>query len=268
MDSGIRLRVLGLLDADSQRSTVIHSLVQLGGGIAFGDAPEFVRSVWGDTPDCVAVGALSPHGGTNALLVGRLRRDHPRVGVVAVCDTSPAAVQQLLHLARAGADEVVLTSMATPAELSATVERACARRRETSVWHRVAPLIPTELHDIVQFCFTNSIRRRSVGELAQHVGIDRSTLATRLRRAGLPPAHTILSWSRLIAVAELIESSRMSIERAALMSGFDSAAGLRTLTRRLVGVGPRAVADSGGGYVLERFLAVLDPNRKSGNSET
>ncbi len=252
------LHVVGLLDTDVQRSTVIRALAQLEGGMVLNDVVDFLQSVRRDAPDAVAIGVLGPRGGTNAPLVGRLQRDHPSVGIVVVCDTTSTAVQQLLHLARAGADEVMLISTASPAELAAVVERACARRREGSVWHRIAPAVPAECHDIFEFCFTSSLRRRSVGSLAQHLGIDRSTIASRLRRAGLPPAHAILSWSRLIAVTGLMESSRMSIEQAALRAGFESATGLRAFTRRLLGAAPRAVAARGRSHVEQLFFALID----------
>ncbi len=166
------LHVVGLLDTDVQRSTVIRALAQLEGGMVLNDVVDFLQSLRRDAPDAVAIGVLGTRGGTNAPLVGRLRRDHPSVGIIVVCDMTPTAVQQLLHLARAGADEVMLTSMASPAELAAVVERAGARRREESVWHRIAPAVPEECHDFIEFCFTSSLRRRSVGSLAQHLGID------------------------------------------------------------------------------------------------
>jgi methylphosphotriester-DNA--protein-cysteine methyltransferase len=158
---------------------------------------------------------------------------------------------------RAGADEVVLTAMATTTELVAAVDRACARRREASVWHRIAPAIPEACHDIFEFCLTSTLARRNVGDFARHLGVDRSTIAPQLRRAVLPTAHTILSWSRLIGVMELMESSRMSVEQVALTAGFGSAAVKRTFTRRLVGVAPRTLAERGARRVEEEFLALL-----------
>ncbi len=250
--------IAGLRDADSRRSTVINAFAKLGGGDVFDAVADFVQSIGQRSPHAVALGVLGPGGASNASLVGRLRRDHPGLGMVVVCDTTPLAVQQLPHLVRAGADEVVLTVMATAAELVATVDRACARRREASVWHRIAPAIPEACHDIFEFCFTSALARRKVGDLARHLGVDRSTIALRLRRAGLPPAHTILSWSRLIAMAGLMESTRISVEQAAHEAGFGSAAGLRALSRRMMCATPRALAAGGRRIVMEEFLSLLD----------
>jgi len=257
MGEGRRLRIIGLMDADSQRSDLIRALVRRSGGTVSRDVGDFIRSVGQDAPDCLALGPFDPRGGASARLVGRLRRDHPHVGIVVVCDTTPAAIKQLPHLTRAGADEVVLTSMGSLDEAAAMVEQICARRREASVWHRLAPRLPQACQEVVQLCFANALHRRSVGELARHLRIDRSTLAARLRSAGLPTAHTILSWSRLIGVVELMESSRMSVEQAALTAGFGSASALRAFTRRLVGVAPRTLAERGARSVEEKFLALL-----------
>lgn len=219
---------------------------------------DFVQSIGQRSPHAVALGVLGPGGASNVSLVGRLRRDHPGLGMVVVCDATSIAVQQLPHLVRAGADEVVLTAMATTTELVAAVDRACARRREASVWHRIAPAIPEECHDIFEFCFTSALARRKVGDLARHLGVDRSTIALRLRRAGLPPAHTILSWSRLIAMAGLMESTRISVEQAAHEAGFGSAAGLRALSRRMMEATPRVLAARGRGALVEELREMLE----------
>lgn len=188
----------------------------------------------------------------------RLRRDHPRIGIVAVCDTSPVSVREPLHLARAGIDEVVLVSMASRAELSDALQRARSRRRGASVWQQLAPFVPTEHHELMQLCLSPALERRTAGALARQLGIDRSTLAARLVRAGLPSAHAILSWTRLIAVSDRLASSGTSVEQAALSAGFGSATALRAFTRRLVGAAPRTVIARGGSqYVVNEFRRLL-----------
>ncbi len=249
--------IAGLQDADSQRSTIIDAFARLRWGDAFDEVAAFVQSLRQSAPQAVALGVLGPGGAGNVSLVGRLRRDYPGHGIVLVCDATSIAVQQLPHLVRAGADEVVLTSMATATELVGAMDRACARRREESVWQRIAPSVPAECHDIVEICFTSAVRRRSVGELALHLGVDRSTIARRLRRAGLPRAHTILSWSRLIAVAGFMESTRISVEQAAHAAGFGSAASLRAFTQRMVGWAPGLVAERGKQRLVTRFACML-----------
>lgn len=123
-----RAVVVGLSDADAQRTEVIRAIMRAGGGETCSDVRRFLLVVQRVSPSCVVLGTTDPRGESTAPLVGRLVRDRPRVGIVAVCDTTPASIQALVHLARAGVDDVLLTSMATRSEWSATIDRACARR--------------------------------------------------------------------------------------------------------------------------------------------
>jgi methylphosphotriester-DNA--protein-cysteine methyltransferase len=252
-----RTSIIGLLDTDAQRTAVVRAVAALRSGKIYHDTFEFVGDVRFGAPACVVVGTMDPKGESTVPLVGRITRDHPRTGIIAVCDTTSPSIQQLMHLARAGGDEVMLTSMASLAELSAAVDRACARRRAVSDWQRIAPHVPTQFHDLFEFCFGSTNGHPSVEALANYLDIDRSTLASRLRTAGLPPARTILSWSRLLSVTETVAESRMPLEQAALRAGFSSASRLRAFTQRMVGMGPRALANVGAEYVFDKLFRVL-----------
>jgi len=130
-----------------------------------------------------------------------------------------------------------------------------------SDWQLISPYVPEEFHALFRYCFADSLARRSVRELADTLDIDRSTLASRLRAAGLPPAKTLLSWSRLMAVTALAQDAGTTIESTAHRAGFPSASRLRAFTRRMVGVGPRALAELGIEYVHERFVRSLANQR-------
>ena len=49
----------------------------------------------------------------------------------------------------------------------------------------------------------------------------------------------------------------MPLEQAALRAGFSSASRLRAFTQRMVGMGPRALANVGAEYVFDKLFRVL-----------
>ncbi|MBV5325857.1 MAG: hypothetical protein J0626_11695, partial [Rhodospirillaceae bacterium] len=85
------------MDTDAQRTAVIRAVSALRSGKICHDTFEFVGDVRLGAPACVVVGTMDPRGESTAPLVGRLARDHPRTGIIAVCDTTSSSIQQLMH---------------------------------------------------------------------------------------------------------------------------------------------------------------------------
>jgi AraC-like DNA-binding protein len=178
---------------------------------------------------------------------------------------------------------VVLVPPFAPAQLHTTLARAARIRSVESVavdWLDVKPLtraalqradallcaehvvdairddVPNALLPFVEFCAGRSGTGWNVTAMVEQAGLKRRTLDSRLRRAGLPTAESILGWCRVLRAAWCLDRSTDSVERVALAIGLTSASALRNFYRRYARLSPTAARTSGGfAFLLHAFRA-------------
>jgi AraC-like DNA-binding protein len=203
--------------------------------------------------------------GTRVALLLRLVRDRlPSVPIAIYCPLAPDAVREIVALAKAGADEVILR--AGDDHVAAAWSRllvSVRRRAANEVLEAMHTLLPPEVEPIASYCLERAPAGPSVAEVAAAFHIHRKTLANRMAAAGLPPPACLISWCRLLLAARLLEDPGRAVERVALELGFGSGAALRNMLRRYTGLRPSELREHGGmRCLLDRFKeSALHPSR-------
>jgi AraC-like DNA-binding protein len=187
--------------------------------------------------------------------VRRTRRCYASLPIVLYTPLTCVAATQIVRLAKAGADDVVLVGEGEARyALERLIKRAQFARFVARSISTVADSFPAATGAILAHAIHRADKALSVTQLALAVGVDRRTLVNRLRAAGLPGPETVISWCRLLLAAHLLEDSGRSVERIALLLGFGSGVALRNMFRRHLGIAPSALRDEGGFECAARRL--------------
>jgi AraC-like DNA-binding protein len=82
-------------------------------------------------------------------------------------------------------------------------------------------------------------RRWTLQELAEHVGMSRSTFAQRFKETvGESPMEYLTRW-RMMLAADRVENSKESVGTIALSLGYESESAFSTAFKRVMGCSPR-----------------------------
>jgi AraC-like DNA-binding protein len=190
--------------------------------------------------------------------VHRLKVMLPSVPIVVYCDPNAAAHREVLPLARAGIDAIMLRGIDDePAVLRTLIEQARYRCVETEVLSAVGASLPPDAAALIRHCLRHP-ERVSIERAAVALAMDRKTLLNRLARHRLPPPREIAAWCRLLVAARLLEDPARTAEQVGLLIGCGSATALRNLFLRHIGLRPAVVRANGGmRTVLRLFEAAL-----------
>lgn len=194
-----------------------------------------------------------------------MRREHPTLPIVAYCDFAPADMHLLVPLARAGIDDVVLRGFD---DLPTVVRRLTSGQDDASGQAAarsladLAELVPRTIYPMLEWCLQNPSAEGRVERVAQAIGVGRRTLVNRCRSASLPGPSELLTWSRLLAAAHLLEDAARSVEQVAHLLRFPSAAAFRATCKRYTGRRPLDLrGEHGYDYVLELIAEAVSVNR-------
>jgi transcriptional regulator GlxA family with amidase domain len=179
--------------------------------------------------------------------VRAMREQFPNVPVVAYCAITPYTSSDVLALARAGVNDLILRDIddervALRSALDAAHEHCLAER----ALEALTPAVPPSVLPFLTFCLQNAARPLTVGEAARALGVHRKTLVDRLTAAGLPSPSAIISWCRLLAASRLLEDAGRPVEQVALLLDFPSGASLRNMLKRYTGLRPAEIRENGG----------------------
>ena len=203
-------------------------------------------------------------GRSTTPLIASLRMGFPNVPVIAYCDPRSVTSAQILDMARAGVNELVMRGvddvrLALMAALDGA-ERHCAAERVVAM---LGPRLPESIAPIVRFFLHNAARPVTVEDAAAALGVHRKTLFTRLAAAGYPPPSVLASWCRLLLASKLLEDPGRPIERVALDLDFSSGTALRNMLRRYTGLTPVEVrARDGFEHLYGLFVAASPSPRR------
>src|SRR4029079_12236459 len=101
-------------------------------------------------------------------------------------------------------------------------------------------------------------------DIAHALGIARRTLVSRLASAGLPGPAALITWSRLLVVAHLLEDPARSVDQVAAAVGFPSSTSLRVTCKRYTGVRPLDLRSRGGHrHVLDLIRAEVGMEQRA-----
>ena len=215
----------------------------------------------------VAVVDLRDRTGAPTLgMVRTIREGFPSVPVVAYCALNPDSSREILALARAGVNDLILRGVddvgVALRSVIATAQEHCGAKH---VLEAVAPLVPQSVVPFLRYSLEHARQAVSVADAAAALGVHRKTLVDRLATAGLPTPSAMIAWCRLTLASQMLEDPARSVEQIALLLDFSSAASLRNMLKRYTGLSPREVRENGGlRCVLHAFRQSLTPSSHSG----
>jgi AraC-like DNA-binding protein len=214
----------------------------------------------------VAVVDLRDRTGAPTLgMVRTIREGFPSVPVVAYCALTPDSSREILALARAGVNDLILRGVddvgVALRSVITTAQEHCGAKH---VLEAIAPLVPPSVVPFLRYSLEHARQAVTVADAAAALGVHRKTLVDRLATAGLPTPSAMIAWCRLTLAAQMLEDPARSVEQIALLLDFSSAASLRNMLKRYTGLSPREVRENGGlRCVLHAFRQMLVPPAQS-----
>lgn len=210
----------------------------------------------------IALTVVEAGGSTHALAIRALRRVHeafPEQPLVAWCDFRTMHSQQLLEVARAGAQEIVRHEVD---ELRFVFARIMASATQRAVSARIAMAlhddIPSSLRPLLGYALEHADEHLDRDEVAAVFGVSRRTLHGRLVSAGLPPTRAFLTWCRLFVACALLDQSGHTLDSVAGQLGLSDGHTLGNAVRRYAGEGINRLRDGGAlDAMLNAFRATV-----------
>lgn len=210
-------------------------------------AADLLRMLGDGSASIVVVEPRDRTGTPTIPFVRTIREQFPNVPVVAYCALTPYTSSDVLALARAGVNDLILRGIDDErVTLRSAIEAAhehCLAERALEV---LTPLVPATVLPFLTYCLQNATRPLTVAEAARALGVHRKTLVDRLTAAGLPSPSAIISWCRLLAAARLLEDPGRPVEQVALLLDFPSGTSLRNMLKRYTGLRPAEIRENGG----------------------
>ena len=260
-------------------ATLHHILVQLSD---VGSRPRFAEAcrafgdiVWCDDLDdlvsrssarealAVVVDLEDRHGVSSARAVAAIRSRRPDLPILLWCDRQEASHQIVPFLA-VGVSAVVFRDESELerrllSNLTRASDVAFQQLTDQALYRRVpSPFIP-----VVRFCLDHASNQPRADMIARSVGMSAKSLATQLRRAGMPPVSVLVTWSKALTAAYRLEKSTESVAVIARSLGFSSGSALRRLLKRCANESPQVLRSPGGfGWVLRCFERFLSKGRR------
>jgi AraC-like DNA-binding protein len=210
----------------------------------------------------VVVVDLRDRAGTPTIgVVRHIRELYPSVPVIAYCALTPDSSRDILELARAGVNDLVLRGVDdVGVPLRAAISSAQDHCGAKEVLAALGPLLPPSVVPFIRYCLENGRRALTVPEVARALGVHRKTLVERHSAAGLPSPSAMIQWCRLLVAARLLEDPGRAVEHVALLLDFPSGTSLRNMLKRYTGLRPGEIRENGGmRCVLHIFRQSLRP---------
>jgi AraC-like DNA-binding protein len=213
----------------------------------------------------VVVDVRDRTGAPTIAMVRTIRDGFPSVPVVAYCALTPDSSRDILALARAGVNDLILRGVddvgVALRSVIATAQEHCGAKH---VLETIAPLVPPSVVPFLRYSLEHARQAVTVADAASALGVHRKTLVDRLATAGLPTPSAMIAWCRLTLAAQMLEDPARSVEQIALLLDFSSGASLRNMLKRYTGLSPREVRENGGlRCVLHVFRQALGPPTRS-----
>jgi AraC-like DNA-binding protein len=181
------------------------------------------------------------------------------VPVIAYCDPKRTPSSDILALARAGVNELLISGMdEVRLALKRVLGSADRQCMADEVLRLVSSRMPPGARDTLTFFLRHAADSGSVAAAAAALGVDRKTLWNRLAAVRLPPPSELSAWSRLLIAARRLDAPGRSADQVALELNFPSGSAFRNMLRRYTGLTPTALRERGGSrYLTELFIRRL-----------
>lgn len=252
---------------DPEARTRILDATRARGETRFWDCPDrFLLDVGSCKPTALLLELGTSFGKFSLGVLRVVRRRFPSVPVVAYWKLGPAASRDILEVARAGINALVLRGYDDlRLELAAAFDDArndCIASRTLAA---ITDCLPESASSVVEHCIRNAGREMTVEDVARALRVSRRALDRNLLLAGVPTANRLMGWSRILVASELLNTPGRSIDRVALELGFVSGSACRNMFRRHLGMTPSQLRKRGGfAYALRAFHEELDARHMAG----
>jgi AraC-like DNA-binding protein len=174
---------------------------------------------------------------------------------VAYCQLGTQYSNEIRSLVGAGVHEFVFSGLQDNAiSFRRVLERARRECAADFVMARLAVIVPSALHRIVDVALHRPDEILDIKSLSASLGLRRRTLFKRCTDARFVGPGELLVWSRLTLVGYLLETTGCTIEKIANELAFPSPTALRNAMKRYTGLTAGEVRERGG---LEAVVAAL-----------
>jgi AraC-like DNA-binding protein len=261
--------IVGVLVRELAARARIQDALRSHAAVRFCDQQDELLTLVSEGLAGVVVVDLRDRAGNSTLPVVRSIRDRfPSVPVVGYCGLTPDTSRDILALARAGVNDLILRGVDdVGVALRSAITSAQDHCGAKYVLEIIGPLLPATVAPFVAYCLEHARRALGVSEVAAALGVHRKTLVDRLTAASLPTPSAMIGWCRLILAARLMEDPGRSVEQVALLLDFASGASLRNMIKRYTGLCPSEIRENGGMrcvlHVLKRTLAPASRSQAS-----
>lgn len=192
---------------------------------------------------------------------------YPQMPAIVYTMLTPAAMRQVVQLARAGLQHVVLNRFDDePSRFLDLIERAPAHPLAEAMLQELAtPLrgLPVIVTRAIEQLFRSPARVKNTQELASLAGMIPRTLYRHLMPVGLQPRQLLIC-ARLLRTYTLVREPGVRIKEVALKLGYADPDHLTEQLREWTGCSPR---DLRGTLTPDRFVRVLATHLLRSNAE-
>jgi AraC-like DNA-binding protein len=194
--------------------------------------------------------------------VRRTKSRFPLHLLFAYFDETGVPTSALTEAVRYGADELIKHGRDDlRTVLASHIEDTAQGLLEKLIYERIRTRLDPSVASIVRYTLSVSHKRRTVEQIAMHLGVHRRTLVARLVSRGYPGPQALIGWCRLLLAARLMEEQGRTLDSIALQLDFCSVSGLVNQFRRYTALGTRDLRHHGQGpfeSVLAAFLDAID----------
>lgn len=264
------MSIIAALVPGPQRLQRLHAAVRDGHTIVTCDTMPELLAVCTRDPVHVAVLDLDAAGAPSFDLMRELRREAPRVALVAYVTLTPERIRHIFDAGRYGFDELVVADVDdTPSRFARAIEKAGARGVGNLVRALLPPALDPIARDAVLVSITRAHEAPTPPALARILGVPLHIVRRSLAAAGLPAPHRLVVWARLLVAAALLDETHRSADRIALALRFPSGSAFRNCCRRYLDATPSEIRTRGGArWVLAHFVPGRSPTTVSRTGET
>jgi AraC-like DNA-binding protein len=256
-----RTRVTGLLQAPARKPIAAlildgrhrHRLQRSLAGCApllFCRRREHLYDLTQQLLSAVIVEAHDESGAPLAPVVRDLKRGMPSLAVLAYVEFTPDHAHDILTLARAGIDDVILRGREDPRSVLNAISRSIRYSAAAHALSELSPIIGQPLVPFLAYCLSRVDEPLSVRAAAAALGVHRKTLAQRARASSAPTPSVLIVWCRLLIAGRLLEDPHRTVDQVASVLQFGSSSALRNVFRRYARLRPNEVRQQGGFRVV------------------
>ncbi len=216
-----------------------------------------------DPIDTVVLPACDAMGQGASRIVREVAEGRPRTAIVVWCDAGAHHSVEIRALAVAGAHQFLFAGIDDHGiALRAVLD--LARRQCGAEWvmTRLAPVVPSRLHPMLEATLARPDVIKTVPELGAALGVHRKTLFNHCRKASFLAPAELIAWGRLAMVAYMLETTACTIERIAIELGYASDTSLRNTIKRYTGQRAGQIRNAGG---IDAVVAALEARARRGD---